>query len=89
MKRPQKSLFPACLLLLAIPAFSAGAASAAFAADEPSRLQDLFKREWENRLKEDPFLATSVGRHEYDDRLPSATFAELQREAAETKAFLA
>jgi uncharacterized protein (DUF885 family) len=86
MKRSQKSLLPVCLLLLAMPVFTA---VAAFAADEPSRLQDLFKREWENRLKEDPFLATSVGRHEYDDRLPSVTFADLQRETAETKAFLA
>ncbi|HEX9943150.1 MAG TPA: DUF885 domain-containing protein [Thermoanaerobaculia bacterium] len=66
------------LLLLPIPAV----------ADEASRLHDLFKREWEFRLKEDPLLATSVGRHEYDDRLPSMTFADLERRAAATKAFL-
>jgi uncharacterized protein (DUF885 family) len=77
MKKP---LLLVSLLLLAVPAF---------AADEPSRLHDLFKREWEQRLKDDPFLATAVGRHEYDDRLPSATFAELQREAAADKALLA
>jgi uncharacterized protein (DUF885 family) len=68
------------LSLLAIPAL---------AADEASRLHDLFKREWEVRLKEDPLFATSVGRHEYDDRLPSVTLADLQRENAEAKAFLA
>ena len=39
------------------------------------------------RLKEDPLEATSVGRHEYDALLPSATFAELQRENGEAKAF--
>ncbi len=67
------------LSLLAVPAL---------AADEASRLHDLFKREWEVRLKEDPLFATSVGRHEYDDRLPSATLADLQRENAEARGFL-
>jgi uncharacterized protein (DUF885 family) len=75
----KKSLLFLSLLLLAAPAL---------AADEPSRLHDLFKREWEVRLKESPLLATSVGRHEYDDRLPSATPADLQRENQETRAFL-
>ena len=68
------------LLLLAIPAL---------AADETSRLNDLFKREWETRLREDPFLATSVGRHEYDDRLPSNSFADLKRQNQEDRDFLA
>lgn len=76
----KRLLIPVSLLLLAAPAL---------AADEASRLHDLFKREWEVRLQEDPFLATSVGRHEYDDRLPSATLPELQRENEEAKAFLA
>jgi uncharacterized protein (DUF885 family) len=75
----KKSLLFLSLLLLAVPAL---------AADETSRLHDLFKREWEVRLKESPLLATSVGRHEYDDRLPSATPADLQRENKETRAFL-
>jgi uncharacterized protein (DUF885 family) len=81
MKKP---LFLVSLLLLAgIPA------APAMAADEASRLHDLFKREWEVRLKEDPLFATSVGRHEYDDRLPSMSFADLQRQNGESKAFLA
>jgi uncharacterized protein (DUF885 family) len=75
----KKLLLLLSLLPLAIPAL---------AADEASRLHDLFKREWEVRLKEDPLFATSVGRHEYDDRLPSVTLADLQRENSETKAFL-
>ena len=41
------------------------------------------------RLKEDPLFATSVGRHEYDDRLPSVTMADLERRDAETQATLA
>jgi uncharacterized protein (DUF885 family) len=76
MKRPFLLLF---LLLAALPAL---------AADETSRLNDLFKREWETHLREDPFFASSVGRHEYDDRLPVVTFAELQRQNAEDQGFL-
>jgi uncharacterized protein (DUF885 family) len=62
--------------------------SPALAADEASRLQDLFHREWELRLKEDPLFATSAGRHEYDDRLPAMTLADLERQAAAAKGFL-
>jgi uncharacterized protein (DUF885 family) len=80
----KKQLIPISLLLLAI-VFSVPA----IAADEAARLHDLFKREWELRLKEDPLLATSVGRHEYDDRLPSVSFADLERQIGETRAFLA
>lgn len=68
------------LFLLALPAL---------AADEVAKLHDLFDRSWEIRLKEDPFFATSVGRHEYNDRVPSATLADLERQNAQTKAFLA
>jgi uncharacterized protein (DUF885 family) len=66
------------LLLLPIPA----------AADEVAKLHDLFDREWEFRLQEDPLFATSVGRHEYDDRLPSVTVADLERQNATTKTML-
>ena len=68
------------LLFLSIPAL---------AADEVSKLHDLFDRAWETRLREDPLFATSVGRHEYGDRLPSMAFADMQRGTAETKALLA
>src|SRR5262245_14020899 len=74
----KRSLVFLTLLLLPIPAI----------ADEVAKLHDLFNREWEFRLKEDPLFATSVGRHEYDDRLPSVTMADLERQTAATKAFL-
>ena len=77
MKRP---LILVSLFLLALPAF---------AADEVAKLHDLFDRSWETRLKEDPFFATSVGRHEYNDRLPSQTMADMERQTAEAKALLA
>ena len=59
------------------------------AADETARLHDLFHREWEYRVKEDPLLATTVGRHEFNDRLPDISTADLARRAAAGKAFLA
>ncbi len=67
------------LSLLAIPAL----------ADEVARLHSLFDRTWETRLRESPLFATSVGRHEYDDRLPSVTPADLERRYNQRKATLA
>ena len=43
-------------------------AISARAADEVVRLHALFDRAWETQLRENPLFATSVGRHEYDDR---------------------
>jgi len=59
------------------------------AASEVTRLHALFNRNWETRLKESPTFATSVGRHEYDDRMPSVTIAALERRQAQRKATLA
>jgi uncharacterized protein (DUF885 family) len=55
-------------------------------ADEIAKLHALFDRTWETRLEENPLFATSVGRHEYDDRLPSITAADLERRQAQRKA---
>ncbi len=49
--------------------------------DDASRLHALFDKEWEFRLKENPLFATSVGRHEWDYRLPSVTKQDQQRRA--------
>lgn len=64
--------------------------------DEPGRAETaaarfraLYEREWEWRLREDPLLATSVGDHRFDDRLPAMTPADIARRARETDAFLA
>jgi uncharacterized protein (DUF885 family) len=70
----------AVLLIVSIPAY---------AADEVKRLHELFDRNWETRLKESPLFATSVGRHEYDDRLPSVTMPDLERRQAQRKETLA
>jgi uncharacterized protein (DUF885 family) len=66
------------LFLLALPLL----------ADDVKKLHDLFHREWEVRLREDPMTATSVGRHEYNDRLPSASLADLKRQAHLARGFL-
>lgn len=58
-------------------------------ADDVQTLHALFDRHWEWRLQRDPLFATSVGRHESNDRLPSVTPAALKSEYDETKAFLA
>jgi uncharacterized protein (DUF885 family) len=76
------SFFFLGLALLAAP-------SLAQPADDAARLQALFDREWEVRLKEDPLFATSVGRHEYDALLPSMTYADLERRTQAARATLA
>lgn len=76
-------------LLAAVALLSSSSARAADPAASPAKLHDLFDREWEWRLKEDPEFATSVGRHEYDDRLTDGSPEDLARRAAGTKGFLA
>jgi uncharacterized protein (DUF885 family) len=68
------------LLLLATPSL---------AATEVEKLHQLFDQAWETRLQENPLFATSVGRHEYGDRLASVTPADLERRNAQRKASLA
>jgi uncharacterized protein (DUF885 family) len=63
-------------LLLTLAIFCAGAEATA---DESDKLHAIFQREWEQRLIDNPLLATSVGRHEYNNRMPSITAADLQR----------
>jgi uncharacterized protein (DUF885 family) len=63
-------------------------ASAAAADDPAARLHDLFDREWKWRLVESPQFATSVGVHDYDDRLGSVSAAVEARRAQELKKFL-
>jgi uncharacterized protein (DUF885 family) len=68
----------ALLSLLALPLL----------ADDVARLHALFDRTWETQLKEDPLFATSVGRNDYNDRLPAIAPADLERQYAFAKATL-
>ena len=62
--------------------------AAAPATDPAARLRDLFDRDWKWRLAESPQFATSVGVHDYDDRLETVSAADEQRRAKQMKAFL-
>ncbi len=46
-----------------------------------AELHVLFDQAWEFQLRENPLFATSVGRHEYNDRLPSVSIADQARRA--------
>ncbi len=52
------------------------------------RLHELIDREWEARLVNNPLLATSVGRHEFNDRLPDVSPPNQQRRATQVREFL-
>jgi uncharacterized protein (DUF885 family) len=54
-----------------------------------AQLHDIFDREWQVRLEENPLTATSVGVHDYDDRLPSVDPEDLERRDGQWRAFLA
>ena len=62
---------------------------AAAESDDAARLHQLFEREWEWRLEQNPLLATDVGRHEYGDRLPEVSAADQARHLERTRGFLA
>ncbi|MGB5999921.1 MAG: DUF885 domain-containing protein, partial [Thermoanaerobaculia bacterium] len=51
------------------------------ATDSTADLHGLFDEAWSFVLEENPFYATYVGNHDYDDRLPSASLADEARRA--------
>ena len=53
-----------------------------------SRLRPLLDEIWEFELREDPLMATSVGDHRYDDRLPAVRVADQARRAEARRKFL-
>src|SRR5687767_4602058 len=56
--------------------------AAATPSGEGARLRALLDDAWQARLRDEPLLATSVGDHRYDDRLPSVAPAHLDARAA-------
>jgi len=72
-----------------VAALAAALASPLAASDAPTRFQDLTERQWQWTLREFPTFATSVGVHDYDDRLGDVSLAAVGRRDAETRAFLA
>jgi uncharacterized protein (DUF885 family) len=57
-------------------------------ADAKKSLDALLAEAWEFRLVENPLLATAVGDHRFDDRLPAMTRADLDRRAARSRQLL-
>jgi uncharacterized protein (DUF885 family) len=62
---------------LALAAFLAAAP-----AGEGARLRTLLDEAWQERLREDPLLASAVGDRRYGDRLPGMAREDLDRRAA-------
>ncbi|MCC6262200.1 MAG: DUF885 domain-containing protein [Bryobacterales bacterium] len=58
-------------------------------ADYDTALHALFSREWEFRLREDSLFATSVGRMEWNDKLPDLSLSAARRSYDFYKALLA
>ena len=55
------------------------AACCSDATDPTRELHQIFEDEWALRLREDPLFATSVGVHDFNDRLPDVSEAAEQR----------
>ena len=51
-------------------------------------LHDIFDREWEARLRDDPLLATRVGRDEWNHLMPSVALGDLEAFVGVTRGFL-
>jgi len=67
------------------------AASADWAAepgDAKSRLNAIIAEAWEGALADTPLLATAVGDHRYDDKLPDVSPASLERQAQRERGWL-
>ncbi|HET7451796.1 MAG TPA: DUF885 domain-containing protein [Thermoanaerobaculia bacterium] len=73
---------------LAAVVLAAASASAAPPADPSARLHDLFDRNWKWRLEESPLFATSVGVHDYDDRLGDVSADNEARRAKTVEGYL-
>jgi uncharacterized protein (DUF885 family) len=65
-----------------------GLALAAGEGETRKRLDAVLAEAWEQDLVENPLLATAVGDHRFDDRLPSMTRADLERRAARARQLL-
>ena len=58
------------------------------APDPKAALDEIFAEEWEIRLAENPLLATSAGRNEWNHLLPSVSAEDQERRATISRKFL-
>ncbi len=76
--------FPSLLMTLGVTALITtlhAPGSEAQQTVESRRLHELLDEAWDFQLREDPMLATSVGEHGYNDRLPSVSAESQERRA--------
>lgn len=73
-------------------AFALSAATALAQPAAPSaavqQLNALFEEAWQESLRESPLLATAVGDHRYDDRLPATAREDIERQVASSRRYL-
>lgn len=55
---------------------------------DAARLHDLFEREWQLSLEENPIAATYAGFHDYDDRMPDVSPGAIHEAAKRRALFL-
>jgi uncharacterized protein (DUF885 family) len=77
-----------CILFLSACGGSPSTSPASSASTPADALQALLGREWEWRLNDSPLLATSIGDHRYDDRLPDVSAEAFAERRKRTDAFL-
>jgi uncharacterized protein (DUF885 family) len=80
---------PLCLLMAAIVVMMVSCdRDQRETTDRPDNaLRALIQREWDWRLEADPLFATTVGRHEYDDRLTDQSPEAIASRTEATKGF--
>jgi uncharacterized protein (DUF885 family) len=81
---PRNLALRGALVVIAISASSlaAGAHAAGAAGRSDAALKALYDEMWEYGLSEDPLMATNVGDHRFDDKLPGTTLADGARRHA-------
>ena len=75
----------------AASAFVVSTLAAMFSCASPgpkAALDEIFNQEWETRLAENPLLATSAGRNEWNHLLPSVSAEDQERRATIARDFL-
>jgi len=81
-----RNLLIASLLLL--PSLRAVTAAPRAHSPADAALRVLMADQWADQMRDDPLYATQAGVHDYDDRLPSVTPADMARQAEQDRSYL-
>ena len=86
--QPQMKLISAAFVVPAIVVSSLVAMFSCASPGPKAALDEIFNQEWETRLAENPLLATSAGRNEWNHLLPSVSAEDQERRATIARDFL-